>query len=57
MINIGERLKYIRETYDVSQKELASILGVSHYCISHYERNDYIPIFDTFRKKEFYKRR
>ena len=42
MINIGERLKYIRETYDVSQKELASILGVSHYCISHYERNDYI---------------
>lgn len=42
MINIGERLKYIRETYDVSQKELASILGVSHYCISHYESNDYI---------------
>ena len=42
MINIGERLKYIRETYDVSQKELARILGVSHYCISHYERNDYI---------------
>lgn len=42
MINIGESLKYIRETYDVSQKELAGILGVSHYCISHYERNDYI---------------
>ncbi len=45
MVNIGERLKYIRETYDISGKELASILGIEKSSISHYEKNDRtIPI-------------
>lgn len=42
MVDIGERLKYIRETYDVSQEELGSVLDVSKSSISHYENNDYI---------------
>lgn len=39
-MNIGERLKYIRETYDVSQVKIAKYLGVSKYSICHYEKND-----------------
>ena len=42
MVDIGERLKYIRETYDVSQEEMGRVLGVSKSSISHYENNDYI---------------
>ena len=42
MVDIGERLKYIRETYDVSQEEIGKVLGVSNTSISHYENNDYI---------------
>lgn len=38
MINIGERLKYIRETYDLNQKELANILGIEKSSISHFEK-------------------
>lgn len=45
MVNIGDRLKYIRETYDLSQKDLATILGIEKSSISHYEKNDRtIPI-------------
>lgn len=45
MVNIGERIKYIRETYDLSQKELANLLGIEKSSISHFERNDRtIPI-------------
>ena len=40
MINVGERLKYIRETYDVTQSELGKILHVSKYSICHYEKNN-----------------
>ena len=42
MVDIGERLKYIRETYDVSQEEMGRVLGVSKTSVSHYENNDYI---------------
>ena len=40
MINMGERLKYIRETYDVTQNDLGKFLHVSKYSICHYEKND-----------------
>ncbi len=40
MVDVGERLKYIRETYDVSQEQLASYLNLSKSSISHYENND-----------------
>ncbi len=45
LINIGERIRFIRETYDLSQKELASIFGIEKSSISHFEKNDrIIPI-------------
>jgi len=40
MIDIGEKLKYFREYFDVSQQELGNYLNVSKSTISHYERND-----------------
>ena len=40
MIDVGEKIRYIRETYDVKGNELANILNVSKSSISHYEKND-----------------
>lgn len=34
---IGERLQELRKDRNVSQAELATVLGVSHYTISSYE--------------------
>ena len=42
MINLGERIKYIRETYDTTQEELGKYLSGSKSSISHYEKNDRI---------------
>ena len=36
---IGERLQELRKDNNISQAELAKILGVSHYTISSYECN------------------
>lgn len=45
MINIGERIRFIRETYDLTQNDLALILKINKTSISHIERNDrIIPI-------------
>ena len=40
MVNIGTQIKYIRETYDITQEELGNYLQVSKSSISHYEKND-----------------
>lgn len=40
MINVGAQIKYIRETYDITQEELGKYLHVSKSSISHYEKND-----------------
>ena len=40
MIDVGEKIRYIRETYDVKGNELADILNISKSSISHYEKND-----------------
>lgn len=45
MINIGERIKYIRTTYDLTQNDLARILKIDKSSVSHIEKNDrVIPI-------------
>ena len=45
LINIGERIRYIRKTYDLTQNDLALILNLNKTSISHIERNDrIIPI-------------
>ncbi len=36
---IGKRLEELRKARGMSQRELASILGVTHYTISAYENN------------------
>ena len=45
MIDVGERIKYIRETYDLTQKDLANILNVKNRSsIAVYEKERIIPI-------------
>ena len=39
---LNENIKSLRLSYNLSQVELASALGVSKQCISNWE-NDYIP--------------
>ena len=40
MVDVGGKIKYIRETYDVTQIELGEYLNLSKSSISHYEKND-----------------
>lgn len=37
MVDVGRQIKYIRETYDVTQTELSEYLKLSKSSISHYE--------------------
>ena len=43
MINVGERMKYIRRKYNLTQKQLAKQDGVSVSAISAYETGKYDP--------------
>lgn len=55
MINIGERLQYIRETYDITQEELGNFLNLSKSSISHYEKNDRdIPLRKLSKISDFF---
>ena len=40
IVDVGGQIKYIRETYDVTQIELGEYLNLSKSSISHYEKND-----------------
>lgn len=45
MIDISERIKYIRETYDLTQKDLAKIPNIKNRSsIAMYEKERIIPI-------------
>ena len=45
LINIGNRLSYIRDTYDLTQKNVADLFGIEKSSIAHFEKNDrIIPI-------------
>ena len=49
MVNIGKRIEFIRETYDLTQEELGKVLHISASSISHYERNDwFIPMKNLY---------
>ncbi len=55
MINVGEQIKYIRETYDTTQQELAKYLKLSKSSISHYEKNDRdIPMRNLSKISDYY---
>lgn len=43
MKTIGERIVFLREEYDISQKDLANMIQISPTSLSRYENNVYEP--------------
>lgn len=55
MIDVGENIRYIRETYDVKGNELADILNISKSSISHYEKNDHdVPLRNLVKISNYF---
>ncbi|MEI5989316.1 hypothetical protein A5881_000804 [Enterococcus termitis] len=54
MIEIGNRLKELRESKKMTQKDLAEILNVTPQAISKWERNKSYPDLDTLVKLSTY---
>lgn len=55
MMNFGEKLKHLRQKYDLSQEELGELLGFSSSAIGQYENNNREPNFERLRIiKEFF---
>jgi transcriptional regulator with XRE-family HTH domain len=50
----GERLKEVRKRYNLTQEELAAILGVSRSSVTKYEANDRYPEIDLIVKAANY---
>lgn len=47
MVNLGEKLKQLRLEKNLTQKQLASRLGVAISAVSSYESDTRCPTFDT----------
>jgi transcriptional regulator with XRE-family HTH domain len=50
MNTIGERIKYLRQKHKVTQTELADGAKIQRGNISHYEKGDWNPNYDTTEK-------
>lgn len=52
MINkkLGDRIRDLRETNNIKQKDLAAVFGVENSTWSQYETNKRIPDLNTIRK-------
>jgi transcriptional regulator with XRE-family HTH domain len=48
--SLSERLKYLRETRNLTQKDLALLAGVSQPTIAHIEKNTKDPSVETLNK-------
>ncbi len=48
--NLGERLRYLRETRGLTQKQLAELAKVSQATIAHIEKSTKDPSVETLRK-------
>jgi transcriptional regulator with XRE-family HTH domain len=48
--NLGERLRYLRETRSLTQKQLALLASVSQATIAHVEKSTKDPSVETLRK-------
>ena len=48
--NLGERLRYLRETRSLTQKQLAELAKVSQATIAHIEKSTKDPSVETLRK-------
>ncbi len=46
----GERLMHLRKSRKMTQRELASLLNVSHTSVGKYERNEAEPDLESIRK-------
>lgn len=47
-LNIGNQIKYLRKEKDITQEELAEILGVSYQSVSRWETGPVIPTWSCF---------
>lgn len=50
MVDFGQRLKELRKQHNLTQKELAAMVGVRNSIISFYEVGERIPSPDMIRK-------
>ncbi len=50
METIGKRIKYLREKHRISQQQLAVGAGIQRGNISHYEKGDWNPNYETTEK-------
>ena len=48
--NLADRLKYLRESRSMTQKQLADIASVSQATIAHIEKSTKDPSIETWRK-------
>lgn len=48
--NLGERLRYLREQRNLTQKQLADLASVSQATIAHIEKSTKDPSVETLRK-------
>ncbi len=49
-MKLGKRISQLRETRQLTQGELAQILGVTRAALSHYENDRRQPAYDTLKK-------
>lgn len=47
---VGDTIKYIRETLDMSQREFATKVKISQPSIVGYEQNKRVPSFDVIQR-------
>lgn len=50
MVEFGEKLRELRKEKNLTQKQLASLIGVRHSVISLYELGDRIPSPEVIKK-------
>jgi transcriptional regulator with XRE-family HTH domain len=50
MVEFGQKLRELRKQHNLTQKELASLIGVKNSIISFYEVGDRIPSPEIIRK-------
>lgn len=50
MVEFGQKLRELRKQHNLTQKELASMIGVKNSIISFYEVGDRIPSPEIIRK-------
>lgn len=50
MVEFGTRLRHLRKEKNLTQKQLASLIGVQHTVISFYELGDRIPSPQIIKK-------